>query len=211
MRNIKKVILLALALVMCLTSAVFAAEYPYKNYPLDLYEGNVVIYDTADSCYFKGPGNKVAYPDMIGLGLYGYYCFPSGKESSTWVLSSYDKKVITAKLEKNVTSRRKYILTAKAVGTTTLTYKDKKGRIGKMYVRVFGQMSKAKISGIANKKYTGKKIAQNPVVTYNGKKLVKDKDYSLIYENNLKKGTAAVWIRGKGMYTGKVKKTFKIK
>jgi len=69
----------------------------------------------------------------------------------------------------------------------------------------------AKVSGIKNKAYTGKKIKQKPVVKVDGKKLVAGEDYQLSYKQNIEVGTATVIISGIGDYQGKVSKTFKIK
>lgn len=63
---------------------------------------------------------------------------------------------------------------------------------------------------VADVTYTGK--AQKPAVTVvvDGKKLAAG-DYIATYSNNVNAGTAKVVIAGKGDYTGKVAKTFKIK
>ena len=44
----------------------------------------------------------------------------------------------------------------------------------------------------------------------NGRTLVKNKDYTISYKNNRKKGKATMIITGKGMYSGKVRKSFRI-
>ena len=67
------------------------------------------------------------------------------------------------------------------------------------------------VSGISNKAYTGKVQTQRSVaVTRDGKRLVKDRDFSVRYEKNIKPGTAAVVISGKGNYSGTIRKTFRI-
>ncbi len=71
-------------------------------------------------------------------------------------------------------------------------------------------ISKAKVSTIADKIYTGKAITPTVKVTYNGKILSKNKDYTLSYKNNKEVGTAAITITGKGSYTGTKTVTFKI-
>ena len=68
----------------------------------------------------------------------------------------------------------------------------------------------AKITGIKNQVYTGKPIKPDPVVKVDGVKLVKGTDYTVSYKNNKLVGLATVTIKGKGAYTGSVKKTFKI-
>ena len=59
--------------------------------------------------------------------------------------------------------------------------------------------------------YNGKTKKPAATVIFNGSKLVKDKDFSVSYSNNKNVGTATVTIKGKGNYTGSIKKTFKIK
>ena len=72
----------------------------------------------------------------------------------------------------------------------------------------FGKSTR--IGAIANKAYTGKAITPAVTVKHNGTKLKKNVDYTLTYKNNKKAGTATVYVKGKGAYTGTVKKTFKI-
>ncbi|MBE5878764.1 MAG: hypothetical protein E7288_02160 [Lachnospiraceae bacterium] len=71
-------------------------------------------------------------------------------------------------------------------------------------------LSKAKISGIVTKEYTGEAIVQNAVLTYGGKTLVKDKDYKVAYSKNVTPGKATITFTGINSYSGTVKKTFTI-
>ncbi|MBR1751284.1 MAG: hypothetical protein IJ740_10480 [Ruminococcus sp.] len=71
-------------------------------------------------------------------------------------------------------------------------------------------ISKATVTGIKNKVYTGKAIKPAPTVKLSGKALKKGTDYTVSYKNNTKVGKATVTIKGKGNYTGTVTKTFKI-
>ncbi len=71
-------------------------------------------------------------------------------------------------------------------------------------------ITKAKVSGISTKAFTGKAIKQNVKVTYNGKTLKNGTDYTVSYSNNKKVGKATVKITGKGKYGGVITKTFKI-
>ena len=58
--------------------------------------------------------------------------------------------------------------------------------------------------------YTGKAIEPDVLVRFNGKTLVKGKDYDLSYSDNVKVGTARVAVTGKGNFNGKHEMTFKI-
>ena len=49
---------------------------------------------------------------------------------------------------------------------------------------------------------TGKPIKQKPVIKVNGKKLVKNTDYTLRYKKNVNVGVAMMIVKGKGAYTG---------
>ena len=67
-----------------------------------------------------------------------------------------------------------------------------------------------KISGITNKTYTGKALTQALTLTYNGKKLTLNTDYTVSYSDNKNVGTAKVKLTGVGNYSGAITKTFKI-
>ena len=58
--------------------------------------------------------------------------------------------------------------------------------------------------------YTGSKIKPALTISYQGKTLKKDIDYSITYKNNLNPGTATITIKGKRNFTGTVTKTFEI-
>ncbi|MBO4604580.1 MAG: InlB B-repeat-containing protein, partial [Clostridiales bacterium] len=65
------------------------------------------------------------------------------------------------------------------------------------------------ITGLVEKTYDGTPQTQDPVIKYKGTELVKDRDYELLYGDNIKASTASpLYIRGKGLYRGIVKKTF---
>ena len=72
-------------------------------------------------------------------------------------------------------------------------------------------LTKASVSGISNKVYTGKAIKPAPVVKLGGKTLKKGTDYTVSYKNNKKVGKAAVTVKGKNSYEGSVSKTFIIR
>ena len=59
-------------------------------------------------------------------------------------------------------------------------------------------------------KYTGKAIKPSVTVTYNGKKLKKDTNYTVSFVDNKNIGIATVKITGKGKYSGTITKTFEI-
>ena len=72
-------------------------------------------------------------------------------------------------------------------------------------------MADAKTTGIkASYEYTGSNLKPAPTVKMYGVKLKKDTDYTVTYKANKAVGKATVTIKGKGTYSGSVKKTFKI-
>jgi hypothetical protein len=72
-------------------------------------------------------------------------------------------------------------------------------------------VSKAKISGLKTSySYTGKAVKPSITLKLSGKTLKKGTDYTVSYKNNKQIGKATITIKGKGIYSGKVTKTFKI-
>ena len=71
-------------------------------------------------------------------------------------------------------------------------------------------ISKAQVTGVSNKWYTGSAIKQSLTVTFEEKKLVEKTDYTVSYANNVKAGTAVITIKGIGEYTGTKEVTFKV-
>jgi lipoprotein-anchoring transpeptidase ErfK/SrfK len=72
-------------------------------------------------------------------------------------------------------------------------------------------LSLAQIAPIDDLTYTGKKKKPSPKVTLNGKKLKKNRDYTVSYKNNKLPGKATLTIKGKAPnYTGTKEITFKI-
>ncbi len=59
--------------------------------------------------------------------------------------------------------------------------------------------------------YTGTNICPPVQIRYLDEKLEENQDYTLIYSNNVNVGDATVVIEGKGAYSGKITKSYKIK
>ncbi len=68
----------------------------------------------------------------------------------------------------------------------------------------------ADISAIPAQPYTGRALKPAVAVVCNGRKLVKDKDYTVTYKNNVNIGSALAVVCGKGGYEGKAQKPFAI-
>ena len=56
--------------------------------------------------------------------------------------------------------------------------------------------------------YKGSDLKPVPTVTVDGDTLIRDKDYTVSYENNINAGTATIIITGIGDYTGRISKSF---
>lgn len=72
------------------------------------------------------------------------------------------------------------------------------------------KITKATITFKKKSVYTGKAQKPAPTVKLNGVTLKKGIDYTVSYENNKNAGTATATITGKGNFTGKISKSFKI-
>ena len=71
-------------------------------------------------------------------------------------------------------------------------------------------LKKCAVSVMEDRVYTGKAQKPVPTVTWQGKKLKKDQDFTISWANNKAVGTAKVTLEGKGNYTGSVSRTFRI-
>lgn len=101
--------------------------------------------------------------------------FVSWKSSNSKIASVSDGKV-----------------TAKGVGRATITAYTTGGKNVKCTVTVKGKISDSSISAIKTQSYTGKAVSPVPAVTYGGKKLVKNTDYTVSYSKNTAIGQASV-------------------
>ena len=101
--------------------------------------------------------------------------------------------------------------TGTGTATAILTGIGKYAGTKKVTFKITGiSLKKANISGIQNKTYDGSEQKQNITVMVNQVTLHEGTDYEVIYSNNINAGKASITVKGKGGYTGTVKKTFKI-
>ena len=98
------------------------------------------------------------------------------------------------------------------IGTATVVITGKGNLSGSRSVsfKVVPNISKATVSTIGNKTFTGAALAPKPTVKMGSKTLVAGTDYTLSYKNNVNAGTATVTITGKGASVGTRSITFKI-
>ena len=101
------------------------------------------------------------------------------------------------------------------VGTATVTITGKGDYTGTI-TRTFTilpastSVADANVEAIPDQTFTYSEIRPDLVVKFGGSPLVKDKDYTLTYKNNINVGTATITITGKGSYTGTKSVTFRI-
>ena len=103
------------------------------------------------------------------------------------------------------------LITAKKLGETIINIKTASGKLAKVKVGVYPiKASMVEVSAIGNQVYTGKGIAPNVIVKYNGVVLKLDRDYTLSYGKNRNIGNGTIKIIFKGSYTGTKTITFLI-
>lgn len=150
-----------------------------------------VTLDKASLTLDKGKSSVISAKMGGGSGLTD---FVSWKSSNSKIASVSDGKV-----------------TAKGIGRATITAYTTGGKNVKCTVTVKGKISDSSISAIKTQSYTGKAVSPAPTVTYGGKKLVKNTDYTVSYSKNTAVGQASVKITGKGLYKGTKTVNFNIR
>lgn len=105
-----------------------------------------------------------------------------------------------------------------SIGTATayITAKSGSGFSGVKSVtyKIIGSsISKAQVSGVVSKAYTGNEedvLQDNAALSLDGVTLKENTDYTVSYSNISKAGTAAITFKGINGYSGQLKKTYKI-
>lgn len=127
------------------------------------------------------------------------------------------KPAVTVKLAGKKLAKANYTLVYKKnikAGTATVTVKGKgnyKGAVTKKFKIAKRSLAKASVKlAKSTYAYSGKALKPSATVKVSGKKLKAGTDYTIVYKNNKKIGTATATIKGKGSYKGSVSKTFKI-
>ena len=149
---------------------------------------NIIINDTPPDQVYTGEAFEPTF-SFFGVQVEGAGVLWPG---SNYALTYADNTDVgTAKVILTVTDNRK----GSKIVTFQITPAD---------------FTTAEISEIPDQKCTGVAIEPEPTVTWNGKTLVKDEDYTLSYENNEDVGTATVIVKGKGNFEGTKTGTFRI-
>ncbi len=98
------------------------------------------------------------------------------------------------------------------IGTAKITIEGKGNYVGTKTVsfKILRNIASAKVSGVVTKTYTGSRQGQKLIVKYGTTTLKAGTHYTASYTNNTNAGTATITIKGKGIYAGTKKVTFKI-
>ena len=102
------------------------------------------------------------------------------------------------------------ILKPVSTGTTTVTASAIGVDAAVFTINVYKQPAGINVANIDTQYYTGKAVTPEPMVKDGDVLLVKDKDYTLSYENNIEAGTAIVTIKGCGDYSFVIERRFDI-
>lgn len=104
------------------------------------------------------------------------------------------------------------VLRLKNGGTTTVTVslKSQPSIQASIQVNAFYDLARASVSSISSSTYTGKPITFSPTVSFNGKTLTENTNYTVSFHNNTYAGTASFEINGLGLYQGTYNGTFYI-
>jgi len=157
----------------------------------DVTTGNAIMISDCDVINYNGSytyTRKKIAPNIIVLN--GNQALKKGSDYS--VSYSGNKNAGTAKI----------ILRGMGdySGTKTVTFKIKARNIKKL-----------KLKKLKAQKYTGKKIKPSVTLKYGTYTLKKKKEFTVTYKKNVKRGTATIYLKGKGNYTGRRKISFKIR
>ena len=191
------------------------------------YTGNKAV-TTEDGTYFTvtGTGNYTGSKDV--------HFVITAKDLRECDVEEIESQIYTGKaIEPEVTIRNGNVLLVSGVdydvtyesniNETTETTKAKAiitgkgnytGKVTKEFVigRVFTDISKAEIEAIPDQTYAfGQAITPEVKVSFGGKALTLNTDYTVTYTDNIDAGTATVKIIGTGDYNKSVTKTFVIK
>ena len=155
----------------------------------------------------------MALSDIIGSASVGNYTY-TGSSIKPTSIHFQSNDVYSLSLTENVDYKLSYgkntnagqgTITLTGIGKYTGTYTIN-FTINPKYI----YSSDVEIADIEDQIYTGSPITPDISAVYNGKALVKDKDYTLSYSKNTAAGTATVTITGKGNFTGSTQIRFKI-
>lgn len=195
-----------------------AGTYPIVIKGKGGYTGTITIYETITQSVLMSKVSITKIPNQIyrndlvdkdaGIGI-----MPSG------LTVKYKNKLLSQSEDGGETGD--YTISYQnnmkiGTATATITAVEGSGFVGSKsitYKIVGTSLTKAKVTGIAAKEYTGSEedVKQSDyILTLNGEELTEDIDYVVSYSNITKVGTAKITFQGINEYTGKITKSYKI-
>lgn len=176
------------------------------------YNTYVYAYDTYGNSTSKGAAVTVSPAQGIVLGASD---ITVAKNESTVIGYSFKGTNVTDAVtwtssDKNTAAVSNGRVTGKKAGTAVITAKTSGGKTAKCTVKVTEPVSDMSFFAISDQYYTGGLIKPAVTVKNGSKALINGTDYTVSYSYNRSVGTAQVVIKGKGLYTGVKKLTFKI-
>ena len=138
----------------------------------------------------------------VKLARYSYEYEGSAIEPAVSIEGLKEGEDYTVTYENNID-----VGTAKA---TVTGMGDYAGTVEKEFTITQANIANADIADIADVVKTGEAIEPELSISYNGKALVKDTDYSVTYADNTEVGTATATVSGKGNFKGTTTAEFQI-
>ena len=191
-------------------------KVPVTSTPLAT--GTPVVYETkAPSGQTNTTPTPAVTPDVVAkkaisdcevLNYNGSYTY-TRKKIAPEVIVLHDNQILKKGTDYSVsysnntnvgTAKMKIFGMGNYSGTKTIAFKIKAKNIKKL-----------KLNKVKAQKYTGKKIKPAVTLKFGTYTLKKQKEFTVTYQKNVKKGTATIYLQGKGNYTGRRKITFKIR
>jgi len=168
------------------------------------YVANLTTLETAETSLSKLEFS-IAKATVSSLGSYRYSgtaLTPSFTVSLNGVKLVQDLDYSVTYLSNKNVGTAKVVICGKGVYTNSLT---------KTFTIRPETMASAVITGCKAKySYTGKQVKPLIQVVWNGKILRNNTDYTLLYKNNKKRGSAGIVVTGKGNYSGTLTASFTI-
>ena len=166
----------------------------------------------------SGTDYTVSYSNNKNVGTSNVYVYGKGNYSGS-LSAKFDIVPAKQQIQKLETRYKGFYIDWAQKGSAT-GYDVEYSVNGKVYYGAWSDVksiktanndiTKASVSGISTKAFTGKAITQNVTVKVGNTVLKNGTDYTVSYSNNKKVGKATVKITGKGKYGGVITKTFKI-
>lgn len=171
-----------------------APTEPTKTSPTPTATSDVVKKYTISSCKVLNYNRSYTY---------------TRKKITPKVSVCYDNRVLKKGTDYSVSySNNINVGTAKIVISGKGNYSGKKTVTFKIKAK---NIKNLKLKKVKAQKYTGKKIKPAITLKFGTYTLKKKKEFTVTYKKNVKKGTATIYLKGKGNYTGQRKITFKIR